>query len=380
MNKLRLTQLLTAILLMAGILAHATQLTAGRDTPFRTGEKIAVAVAQNEHIYVGAMVCISNILAYEARDVSGYAILGVALNEVDQTGDAYDATKKVTVARGIARFINGGTYTLADMGKFCYISDDQTVTTAATASSDIPCGIIVDVDSSGVWVDIGSLNRALSGSFDDLVVADDGSIGDDLSVVGDLTAGTATVTGAATLSSTLDVTGAITGASTLDVDSITVDAAAGIDTQAAGELKVGAATATSLTLGASDITTSVAGPFVNPRLSVTRLDAASLVLTSAHYGTMICVSNTAAVAITLPANGAAAGSWIDVSVYSASTDDCVPTISAATADTLIGPNDIDLDSVTWATSHRIGAYARFWSDGAKWHVLNLGGTTMTYTD
>jgi hypothetical protein len=62
------------------------------------------------------------------------------------------------------------------------------------------------------------------------------------------------------------------------------------------------------------------------------------------------------------------------------TDACAPTISAATADTLIGPNDVDLDSVTWGTGHRIGAYCRFISDGAFWHVQNLAGTTMTYTD
>ena len=109
------------------------------------------------------------------------------------------------------------------------------------------------------------------------------------------------------------------------------------------------------------------------------------VCTSADYGKLILIVTNAAVAITLPANGATAGSWIEFMVASRSailpsTDACAPTISAATTDTLIGPNDIDLKSVTWGTGHRIGAHAKFWSDGFFWHVQNLGGTTMTYTD
>ena len=106
----------------------------------------------------------------------------------------------------------------------------------------------------------------------------------------------------------------------------------------------------------------------------------NITLTSANYGTVVMVTSNAAVAVTLPANGAAAGSYIDIMTGAGSTDSCAPTISAATTDTLVGPNDQDLKSVTWATGHRINAYARFISDGSFWHVQNLGGTTMTYTD
>ena len=129
-----------------------------------------------------------------------------------------------------------------------------------------------------------------------------------------------------------------------------------------------------------DVTGNVTGNLTGsqPVQPTTTITTNAYVLTSANYGSSILVNTNAAVAITLPANGAAVGSWVEVGVIG--TDDCAPTISAATADTLIGPNDIDLDSVTWATGHRINALARFWSDGAKWHVLNLGGTTMTYTD
>ena len=134
-----------------------------------------------------------------------------------------------------------------------------------------------------------------------------------------------------------------------------------------------------LEANASDAQTRLAANEARFAVStMTTITTNAYVLTSANYGSSILVNTNAAVAITLPANGAAVGSWVEVGVIG--TDDCAPTISAATADTLIGPNDIDLDSVTWATGHRINALARFWSDGAKWHVLNLGGTTMTYTD
>lgn len=92
------------------------------------------------------------------------------------------------------------------------------------------------------------------------------------------------------------------------------------------------------------------------------------------------INTNTTVAITLPTNGCPAGSWVDIGVHSGASDDCAPTISAATADTLITPNSADSDSVTWGTGHRIGAYARFVSDGAFWHVQNLGGTTMTVND
>lgn len=106
----------------------------------------------------------------------------------------------------------------------------------------------------------------------------------------------------------------------------------------------------------------------------------SRICTSADYGKLVIVTNMAAVSVVLPANGAPAGASIEIATGGVADDTCIPTISAASADTLVGPNDIDLDSVTWGTGHRIGAHAKFWSDGSFWHVQNLGGTTMTYND
>jgi len=140
------------------------------------------------------------------------------------------------------------------------------------------------------------------------------------------------------------------------------------------------ATIASATITAGTITTATVGTLTAAIEAVVQETAVARVVTSADYGKNIIVNTNAAVAITLPANGATAGSWFVVTVHGSASDSCAPTISAATADTLIGPNDVDLDSVTWASTHRIGAQAKFWSDGTWWHVQNLGGTTMTYTD
>jgi len=99
------------------------------------------------------------------------------------------------------------------------------------------------------------------------------------------------------------------------------------------------------------------------------------VCTSDDYGKLIILTHADTVAVTLPANGAPAGSYIDF--LWDGNDSLAVTISAAVADTLRAPNDATADSITFASGHRIGAYVRFISDGSYWNVVNLGSTTMT---
>jgi hypothetical protein len=113
---------------------------------------------------------------------------------------------------------------------------------------------------------------------------------------------------------------------------------------------------------------------------VTNLTAATLTLSSAYYGRTVLVNTNAAVAITLPANGAAAGSYLVVAVHSAANDSCAPTVATATADTLVFTNGTDADSVTFGSGHRIGAAVKFWRDGSFWHYQNVGPTTLTVND
>ena len=122
-------------------------------------------------------------------------------------------------------------------------------------------------------------------------------------------------------------------------------------------------------------TLTITGATQPKTLATVELTATSLAVTSAYYGKIILVNTNAAVAVTLPANGAAAGSWFDVIVIG--SDACAPTIAAATADTLITVNDAAADSVTYGTGHRIGSHVRFISTGSFWIAVNIGSTTMT---
>lgn len=137
------------------------------------------------------------------------------------------------------------------------------------------------------------------------------------------------------------------------------------------------ATGTADITGAATVggTLTVTGAFRPSVKSTLEITATTLTVTSAHYGKTLLINTNAAVAVTLPANGAAAGSWLDVIIIG--SDACAPTVSAATADTLIAPNDAAADSVTYGTGHRIGAAVRFISTGAVWVAINIGSTTMT---
>ena len=68
---------------------------------------------------------------------------------------------------------------------------------------------------------------------------------------------------------------------------------------------------------------------------------------------------------------------ISVDVIVDGTDSTIPTISAATVDTLITFHDVAADSVTFGSGHRIGAHVRFISNGTKWIAINMGNHTMT---
>ncbi len=61
------------------------------------------------------------------------------------------AGEKIRIDEGVSRWENGEAIVAADVGDPCYADDDQTVFTTATARPF--AGIIIAVDSLGVWVD-----------------------------------------------------------------------------------------------------------------------------------------------------------------------------------------------------------------------------------
>ena len=121
----------------------------------------------------------------------------------------------------------------------------------------------------------------------------------------------------------------------------------------------------------------VASTLQAQRLAYVAETSASRTCTAADYGKTIFLSYEGATAVTLPANGALAGSWIDFVSIGSNTH--VPTIAAATNDTLITNNDQQADSVTFGTGERIGAWVHCISNGTYWIAVNYCGTMNAMT-
>lgn len=127
-------------------------LTQDRNTKYRDGIDFEFPVAAASLIYAGALVAInaSNV-AVKMTAATGLKVVGVAQAKADNSGGAAGAIN-VKVKRGLFLFVNGESITLADIGATAYANDDNTIYKTATGRS--ACGIIRDVTSEGVWVEI----------------------------------------------------------------------------------------------------------------------------------------------------------------------------------------------------------------------------------
>ncbi|MGE4296943.1 MAG: hypothetical protein AB7E47_02845 [Desulfovibrionaceae bacterium] len=130
-------------------------LSKDRNTPYKDAEIISAPVAADAKIYAGALV-VANATGYAEPGSTATTLtyLGRAEEQVDNT-DGADGAKSVLVRRGKAfKFLNSGTdaVTQASLGKACYIVDDQTVAATSGTSTRSQAGIVLGVESDGVWV------------------------------------------------------------------------------------------------------------------------------------------------------------------------------------------------------------------------------------
>lgn len=130
-----------------------------RDTP-RMGEQgttVNLGCAASTNFKQGGMI---------ARDASGYATPATAaLGAIGVyrgpsfTSTATAAAENINVEGGIYRFANGTTaIDIDDIGAVFYVQDDQTLslTSGGTMTAG---GVIVNVDTVGVWGNIDILDR-----------------------------------------------------------------------------------------------------------------------------------------------------------------------------------------------------------------------------
>lgn len=130
-------------------------LSKDRLTPRKAGDLISVPVAANAVIFAGGLT-VANATGFAAPGsvATTLTYLGRAEESVDNTGGA-NGDKTVTVRRREAFYWkNHGAdlVTQASLGKACYIVDDETVAATNGTNTRSAAGIVVGVDSGGVWV------------------------------------------------------------------------------------------------------------------------------------------------------------------------------------------------------------------------------------
>lgn len=126
-------------------------LTADRATPMRDGEQFEYPMAATTEIFMGSLVVLdASGNAEPGTTAAGKVAVGRADEYVNNTGAA--AAANVKVRAGTFKWVNssGDPVTKANIGDTVYIEDDQTVCATATGKSQ--AGIMVQIDTDGVWV------------------------------------------------------------------------------------------------------------------------------------------------------------------------------------------------------------------------------------
>lgn len=138
-------------------------------------EQLVGGVVASDIIYSGSLVVV-NASGYFAPagstgNINGCRVVGVSVDEVDNS-DGSDGDLNCTVYRGTFRFDNSSStdaITIADIGKNAYVVDDHTVARTSSYGYRNVAGKIMDVDSDGVWIEVGV--DADSNAIDIFVVA-----------------------------------------------------------------------------------------------------------------------------------------------------------------------------------------------------------------
>lgn len=130
-------------------------LTKDRNTARREDDLYSLPVAAGAVIHAGAMVVIDAGYAKPGAAGTGLIAAGRAEEAVDNTG-GQNGDKVCRVRRGCFRWRNSASdpITQADVGRTCYVEDDETVAKTDSIGTLSAAGTIreIDGDGDGVWV------------------------------------------------------------------------------------------------------------------------------------------------------------------------------------------------------------------------------------
>ena len=180
-----------------------TALAANRKSPYLLGDWAETQkrdIVNDGVMYSGGIVAVDYLAeAHPGADTLGLRVIGV--NETAKIDNADDG-EEILPEKRIYRLGNSTTYplTIANIAQVCYVEDDQTV--AGDSTNRVAAGIVFDVDSTGVWVDMRSSALALACSQAKKVIVA-------------VTATTSTLTAAQCFAGNVIVTASNSGATTL---------------------------------------------------------------------------------------------------------------------------------------------------------------------
>ena len=129
--------------------------TEGRNTKRRNADKVVGLVNTAAIIYAGTLL--TRLTANGNIVPAGTANAGVAVGVAEESVTG-DGVKTVEYRRGTFQFKNsasGDLIGLGDVGNTCYVVDNDTVAKTDNSAARKAAGKIIDVDASGVWVEVG---------------------------------------------------------------------------------------------------------------------------------------------------------------------------------------------------------------------------------
>lgn len=131
-----------------------TALTTGRNTSMRLGDHRVEPMAAAVKVFMGAIV-MRNAAGYVTKGATATGCIGVG-----RASDTFDNSAgaagdlRCEYRTGIFGFANlaADLVTQADVGKLCYIADDQTVAKTDGTATRSPAGYVDGFEGSTVWV------------------------------------------------------------------------------------------------------------------------------------------------------------------------------------------------------------------------------------
>lgn len=132
-------------------------LSKDRNTKRRDGQQFNDPVAAATRIFAGSIVCLDATgNAVPGSTSTSLTVRGRAEAQVDNRDGAAGA-ESIESRRGVFAFDNSAgadEIKRADIGAVAYIVDDHTVGKTSGTDTRSEAGVIRDVDSDGVWIEI----------------------------------------------------------------------------------------------------------------------------------------------------------------------------------------------------------------------------------